>query len=111
MGLLQKIAWKTRKWNLTVTILDIAIHDEQGSWGINLLDFKYNFRSHSLFCIDFRLPNGGDIKYLSVDHFDFLYLRTPLWNAYDSLSDNKLWGAKLSTIDNIKLAILNKIFK
>jgi len=111
MGLLQKIAWKTRRWDLSVTILDISLHDEQGSWGINLLDFKYNLRSHSLFCIDFRLPNGGDVKELTVDHFDFLYLRTLLWNAYDDLSDRKLWNSNLSTIESIKLIILERLFR
>ena len=111
MGLLQKIAWKTRKWNLKVTLLDILIHDGDGSWGINLLDFEYNYRSHSLFCIDFRLPNGADIKNLTIDHFDFLYLRQPLWRAYDNLSETKLWSNNLSTFDEIKLVILEKLFK
>lgn len=111
MGLLQKIAWKTRKWNLKVTLLDILIHDGDGSWGINLLDFGYNYRSHSLFCIDFRLPNGADIKNLTIDHFDFLYLRQPLWRAYDNLSETKLWSNNLSTFDEIKLVILEKLFK
>lgn len=110
MGLLQKIAWKTRRWNLTVSVLDLALHDNDGSWGIKILDFNYKFRSHSLFCIDFRLPNGGDIKKLTVDHFDFLYLRQPLWKLYDDLSDRKMWSNNLNSFDEIKLSILEKLF-
>ena len=41
MGLLEKIAWRTRKWNLKINILDIFIHDGDG-----LLGF-YIFRSRS----------------------------------------------------------------
>jgi hypothetical protein len=111
MGLLQKISWRTRRWNLAITLFEVLLHDQHGSWGVNILDFKYKFRSHSLFCIDFRLPNGADVREITIDHFDFLYLRTPLWKAYDSLSDRKLWGSNLSKIDTIKLTILDKIFK
>lgn len=111
MGILQKIAWKTRKWNLKICFLDIALHDNDGSWGIKLLDVQYKFRSYCLFCIDFRLPNGADIKKTAIDSFDLFFLRNYLWNVYDDISDRKLWGSSLSTVAKIKLVILERVFK
>lgn len=111
MGLLQKIAWKTRKWNLRVNLFDILLHDNQRSWGISILNINYNFRSYSLFSVSFRLPNGADVKKLSIDEFDLLFLHNYLWKTYDNLSDSKLWGGSLSKIDDLKLLILTRLFK
>ena len=36
MGLLQKISWRTRKWNLKINLLDVFIHDGDGCWGITI---------------------------------------------------------------------------
>ena len=32
MGLLQKIAWRTRRWNIKFNLLDIFLHDGDGCW-------------------------------------------------------------------------------
>ena len=111
MGLLQKIAWRTRKWNVKINLLDIFLHDGDHCWGFTFFEIVKDFRPYSLLSIEFRLPNGADIKYFSIDNWDFLFLSTPLYDWSSSLEEDILWGAKPSRIQRIGLSITNKLFK
>ena len=111
MKLLKKISWKTRKWNIKINILDIFLHDGQSSWGFTLLELVYNYHSYSFLAIEFRLPNGADIKKFTIDHFDFLYMRLPLWRYWSDLDDSKMWGGKLSKFEITAHKIIGKLFK
>lgn len=62
MGLLEKIAWRTRKWNLKINILDIFIHDGDGCWGFTFLEVVHNFKTRALLAFEFRLPNGETLN-------------------------------------------------
>lgn len=109
--LLQKIAWKTRKIRLTITFLKIYLHDQQGTWGFNLLSFNHNLREYSLLRYEFRLPNGTDVRRFSVDNWDFLFLNRFLWKEYDRLSDHYMWSKfNPKGWDKFKLNILEKLF-
>lgn len=109
--LLEKISWKTRKWNLKFHLFNLYLHDHDGSWGFNLLAFNYNFQFYSLLSFEFRLPDKTTVRKFTVNDWDFLWLYNPLWEIYDDLSESKLWGAKLSCWDKFRLSILDNIFK
>ena len=109
--LLKKISWKTRRWNLKVSLLDIFLHDGQSSWGFTLLEIVYMHRSYSLLALGFRLPNGADIRVFSIDHWDFLFLKQPLWKYYSDLDDRKMWSNNLSTFETLIYKTIDKLFK
>lgn len=109
--LLKKLSWKTRKWNLRVNILDIFIHDGQSSWGFTLFEVVHKFKSYSLLALEFRLPNGADIRIFSIDHWDFLYLKQPLWRYWSNLDDRRLWSNNLTKFETIAYNTISKLFK
>lgn len=110
-SILEKISWKTHKWNLSFDLLQIDLHDNQESWGFKLFNFSVNYYDYSLLAFFFRLPNKTTVKKFAIDHWDFLYLYRPLYRVYDRLNDRELWNPNNFTIiDTIKLKILNKLF-
>ena len=110
--LLQKIAWKTRKIRLTITFLKIYLHDQQETWGFNLLGINYGLKQYSLLRFECRLPNMTNVNRFTVDSWDFLFLSRPLWEEYDRLSDQYLWSPyDAQGWDKIKLNFLGKLFK
>ena len=111
-SLLERISWATRKWNFQFYLFNLILRDQQGSWGIEILRFSVKYKDYALLAIDFRLPNKTTVQRFVVDDWDFLFLRNPLYKAYDNLSDRKLWSpGSLSTLDHIKLRILTKLFR
>ena len=110
--ILQKIAWKTRRVNLKVSLLNLYLHDNQASWGFKLLGVDVNFRTYSLLRFEFRLPNGANVRKFTVDNWDIFFLSNVLWKEYDRLSDYYLWNrTDAQGWDKIKLDILGKLFK
>jgi hypothetical protein len=111
-SILKKISWKTRKWNYKLKLLEIIIGDQFGSWGISIISVHSHFREYSLFKIMLRLPNQTTVRSLTLDDWDFLFLRNSLWKSYDSLSDRKLWNPNgLTRFERVKLSFLDSIFK
>ena len=109
--LLEKIAWKTRRWNYTFHLFDMYLHDAQEAWGINFFSIGANMRHWSLFAFEFRLPNKTHVKRFTIDHWDIFFLRNLLWKQYDSLSDRALWNSRSITAwDYFKLEILKRLF-
>lgn len=110
-SILEKISWKTRKWNYSFDLLQIDLHNNHESWGFRVLNFNANFYDHSLLAFYFRLPNKTTVKHFHIDHWDFLYLYRPLYRVYDRLNDRELWNPNSFTkIDKLKLKILDKLF-
>ena len=110
-SILEKISWKTRKWNLSFDLLQIDLHDNQASWGFKLFNFCNNYYDHALLAFYFRLPNKTTVKRFSIDHMDFLFLNRPLYKVYDRLNDRELWMPEsMTNVDKFKLKILDKIF-
>jgi hypothetical protein len=110
MGLLEKISWRTRRWNCKVTLLNVSLHDTHGCWGIEIGTAAINHRSYSLLSFEFRLPNGADRKVFQVTHWDLFYLRNFMYEWYDNMDDSILWGHEPSIIDNIKYKLCKKLF-
>ncbi|MDB9847660.1 hypothetical protein OAC50_00575 [bacterium] len=109
--ILKRISWLTRRWNLSVNILSLYLHDNNNSWGFKLFEVKHNFYSYTLLGLDFRLPNGAEVKYLVVDHFDIFFLNRPLNKWAMKYDDDKMWGRVYTNIDELKYKIITTIFK
>ena len=111
MGLLQKIAWKTRRWNLKINLLDIYLHDGDGCWGFTLFEVVKDFRPYALFSLEFRLPNGGNVKQFTIDNWDFLFISTPFFRWASDLEESIMWGHKPSWTESLLLKVANKLYK
>lgn len=109
--LLEKISWKTRRWNFKFHLLNLYLHDGDESWGFNFFTFCVNFRFYSLLSFEFRLPNKTTVKRFVIDDWDFFFIKRPLWNRYDDLSERKLWGSQLTNWEKFQIRILERIFK
>lgn len=111
MGLLQKIAWKTRRWNLKINLFDIYLHDGDGCWGFTLFEVVKDFIPHALLSLEFRLPNGGNVKRFTIDNWDFLFISTPFFRWASDLEESIMWGHKPSWTESLLLKVANKLYK
>lgn len=110
MGLLQKIGWKTRRWNLKFNLLDVYLHDGDQCWGFSLCEVIKDHRPYSLLSIEFRLPNGAERMNVQWTNWDLFYISTPFYDWYTDTIDNVLWGYKPSFIERIGINIASKLF-
>ena len=108
--LLEKIAWKTRRFHLKYQSFVLYLNDND-TWGFSIMTFTYHHRDYSLLSLQFRLPNKTNVKVLSLDWWDVLFLRNYLWRLYDDLSDGQMWSNNLTRLDEFKLKLLGKLFK
>jgi len=111
--ILKRISWLTRRWNLSVNVLSLYLHDNDNSWGFRLFEVKHNFYSYTLLGFDFRLPNGAEVKYFVVDCFDIFFLNRLLTKWAMKYDEDKMWsGNKAATpIKDLKYKIITTIFK
>ena len=106
--LLEKIAWKTRRWNLKFSLLNLSHKSNEITF--DFVCFTISFRDYSLLSLHFRLPNKTTVKRFVVDSWDFLFLYNFLFTKWERLSDRALWSRNsLSTWEEIQLKILSKI--
>ena len=111
--ILKRISWLTRRWNLSVNILSLYLHDGDNSWGFRLFEVKNKFYSYTLLGLDFRLPNGAEVKYFVVDNFDIFFLNRPLTKWATKYDDDKMWSYNNqgTPINELKYKIITTIFK
>ena len=109
MKILQKIEWKTHRWNLKINFFDLFLHDGDRCWGFTLFEVVHNFETKSLLAFEFRLPNGAEVKHFTIANWDILFIRGFLYNHWEKLDDRKMWSGPLSRWDELKLKILGKI--
>ena len=57
--------------------------------------------------LDFRLPNGAEVKYFVVDDFDIFFLNRPLNRWAREYDDDKMWSGNGTTVGDIKYKIIN----
>ena len=109
--ILEKIAWKTRRWNFKYQSFILYLHNDT-TWGFSIAVFTINNREYSMLSIQFRLPNKTNVKVLSLDHWDILFLRNYLFKKWDHLDDSYMWHKEgLTKWEIIQLRFLDKIFK
>ena len=107
---LERISWLTRRWNIQFHLLDIYLHDHDGTWGFNLAEFRVNFKPYSLLRFECRLPNKTHVQKFVIDSWDILYISQFLWKRFDTLSDRAMWTGNLSIREKLEFYILDKIF-
>ena len=110
MGLLEKISWRTRRWNLKFNLLDLYLHDGDQCWGFSCCEVIKDYRTYSLLSFEFRLPNGAERRVFQITNWDILYLSTPFFDWYIDIIDNILWGYKPSFIETVGINIAKKLF-
>lgn len=111
MKLLRKISWKTRRWNLKISLFELALHDNSQCWGFSLLRITNNYNSYSLLEYEFRLPNGAERNTFQITNWDVLFFKTPLIKWYLNIDENLMWGCKPTKIEMIAHSVLSKVFK
>ncbi len=106
--LLEKIAWKTRRWNIEFTLFRLM--HKSNIIEIDLCSFSVNFGDYSLLSIHFRLPNKTNVRRFVIDRWDIFFVYTFLNKRWAELDDRALWNKNsLSTWDKIQLKILDKV--
>ena len=109
--ILERISWKTRRWNFKYQSFILYLHNDT-TWGFSIAVFTINNREYSMLSIQFRLPNKTNVKVLSLDHWDILFLRNYLFKRWDHLDDSYMWHKEgLTKWEIIQLRFLDKIFK
>lgn len=106
--LLEKISWKTRKWNIKFSLFNIYLNDDHKQWGIKILWIFNGVAKYSLLSFIFRLSDKTTINRFVVDEWDFLYLYNYLYEKYEKLDDIRIYG-KHSKIQIIIYKILDRI--
>jgi len=109
-NVLHKIAWKTRRWNLRINLLNIYLHDGDECWGFSICEVVNQYRSYSLLSFEFRLPNRTTVRRFTVDSFDILFIATPLRKWAIDLDDAIMWGRVPTTFQRVLLKIVEKVF-
>jgi hypothetical protein len=111
MGLLEKISWQTRKWNLKFNLLDVYIHDGDQCWGFSFCEVIKDYVPYSLLAIEFRLPNGAERTKIQWTNWDILFLSTPIYDWVGDLEESMLWGYKPTRMQRILFNLANRLFK
>lgn len=109
--ILEKISWKTRRWNIKFDFLEIFLHDGNEIWGFTFFTFIIHYTPYSLFAFEFRLPNKTNIKNFNIVSWDLFFLRQFLYQRYETLSDIKLWSKLNYRWEKIQHHLLSKLFK
>jgi hypothetical protein len=107
MGLLQKIEWNARKWNIKFNLLEVYLHDGDGCWGFSFCEVIRDYRPYALLSIEFRLPNGAERTKIQWTNWDILYITTPLYDWILDVRENILWGYTPNRFEKLCLKIFN----
>ena len=106
--LLEKISWKTRRWNIGFTLFRLM--HTSNIIEIDLCSFLINLKYYSLLSFHFRLPNKTNVKEFVIDRWDIFFTYTFLYKRWESLDDKNIWNKNSMNIwDKLQLKILNKI--
>jgi hypothetical protein len=108
---LEKVSWKLHRVSFKISLLTIGYYGDSSSFNFRVLTILNKLHESSLLSLSFRLPNKTYVKRFVVDHWDFLFLRSPLYKKFESLIDKELWTVRgLTKMDRLKMRILRKFF-
>lgn len=110
MGLLQKISWKTRRWNLKFNLLEVYLHDGDQCWGFSFFEIIKGYRPYSLMSIEFRLPNGAERTHVQLTNWDLLFISTPLLGWVSNLEESMMWGYRPNWFKVMIFNLTSKLF-
>jgi hypothetical protein len=106
--ILQKIAWKTNRWNYKFSLFNIYLGGDHNKFGVQIVNLSAGWRwEGSLLEITWCFPT---VTHRGMLNIDILFL-FELWDNWCiDLSDRKLWGSKLNRWESVNL-YLNSKFK
>jgi hypothetical protein len=108
---LEKVSWKLHRVSFKVSLFTIGYYGDSSSFNFRVFTVLNKLQESSLLSFSCRLPNKTNVKRFVVDHWDFLFLRRPLYKKYESLIDKELWTVRgASKLDRLKMRILRKFF-
>jgi len=103
---LQKLAWKTHRWETKFSLLNLYFGDDGDKFGIELLSIENGIKwKGSFFEFTWSFPTVTHRGILRVDVF-FLYNKWSEWCI--DLEDRKLWGRNLNLWEKINLHVHSK---
>ena len=92
--ILQKIAWKTNRWNLKFGLFNIYLGGDHDKFGFQIMNIHNGIHwEGSLFEITWAFPTVTHAGELTID---ILYLFEKWDNWCIDMIDRKLWGTKLN---------------
>ena len=105
--ILQKIAWKTYRWNLKIGLFNVYLGGDHDKFGFQILNVHNGIHwSGSLFEITWAFPtvtHGGELT------IDILYLFEK-WNSWcRDMDERELWGSKLNRWEKFNIYINDKL--
>lgn len=106
--ILEKIAWKTRKWHFQ--IIPVRLEYKMNSFEFDLFLVELDLRAYRLFSFHFRLSNKTYVKTFTIEYWDLLFLRIPLFNLLEKLEDKRLYTlASMTKWEKLQLRLLKTI--
>ena len=108
---LEKVSWKLHRINFKVSLFTLGYYGDSSSFNFRIFTVLNKLRESSLLSFSFRLPNKTYVKRFVVDHWDFLFLRHPLYKKYESLIDKELWSVRgITKTEEFTRKVLSKLF-
>ena len=108
---LEKVSWKLHRVSFKVSLFTVGYYGDSSSFNFRVLTILNKLHESSLLSLSFRLPNKTYVKRFVVDHWDFLFLRRPLYKKYESLIDKELWTVRgLTKTEEFTRKVLSKLF-
>lgn len=104
--ILQKIAWKTHRWNLKISLFNLYLGGDHDKFGFKLLNISNGILwEGSLFEITWAFPTVTHRGELVIDVL-FLYEKWDNWCI--DMTDRKLWGSELNRWEKFNYYIHGK---
>jgi hypothetical protein len=108
---LEKVSWKLHRVSFKVSLFTIGYYGDSSSFNFRFFTVLNKLHESSLLAFAFRLPNKTHVKRFVVDHWDFLFLRRPLYKKYESLIDKELWSVRgFTKTEEFTRKVLSKLF-
>ena len=108
---LEKVSWKLHRVSFKISLFSIGYYGDASAFNFRFFTVLNKLHESSLLSFSFRLPNKTYVKRFVIDHWDFLFLRRPLYKKYDSLIDKELWSRNgLTKTEEFTRKVLSKLF-
>jgi hypothetical protein len=108
---LEKVSWKLHRVNFKINLFSIGYYGDASVFNFRVFTVLNKLHESSLLSFSFRLPNKTHVKRFVVDHWDFLFLRRPLYKKYESLIDKELWSVRgITKTEEFTRKVLSKLF-
>jgi hypothetical protein len=108
---LEKVSWKLHRVSFKVSLFTIGYYGDSSAFNFRVFTILNKLHESSLLSFSFRLPNKTYVNRFVVDHWDFLFLRHPLYKKYESLIDKEFWSVRgINKTEEFTRRVLSKLF-